>query len=1024
MFLPSPPVDTRSAADVVASTTALVQAYTMDTTDPAAPVPGWAPPAGSPDVASALIRIFAVMAKYLIDRINLFPDNAFLAFLNMVGVAPTPPQPALVPLTFSLANGTTAGVLVPAGTQVGAAPLPTDAGPVTFETTQDLVVTPAQLVSVLSYEPSVDLYADNTAQATGASTGVDPAFAGQLPLEHDLYLSADAVLALPAGTPVTMKIQLVDPGTGTSAAAWQALNLTWSYWSGGTNAKWTLLPLTSSSPTTSSVQLVFALPNDMAATTVNGQSARWIRAKLPSWPAFSVPEVQSVTLASTAVPLPPTAPDAAVSTGGPIDLTADFFPFGAQPQFNSAFYLASAAALSTPGATVTVTLNVTLSDQHNTLSSTDNPTVAWEVWTGSAWVEVGRSTRSSAFAGSYTNTSAFADNTFAFTASSTVTFTLPANVAATTVQGSAGSWLRIRLVGGNNPSGPGGYYGLGVTLASGASGTLTATNDGYRPPILKSVTLGYTITPSATAAGFAYNDLTFTRFAPPSFVPFVRMPDTDPALYLGFDRAFENRPTLLYVQIAPLSISDLETLGDVTSPPTVEWEYWGAAGDWAPLGATDATGSFAESGLVSFIGPSDFTSTTVLGQARYWLRARLDQGQFAAPPRVGLVLTNTVWASNTATTQAEILGSSDGTPSQTFTLLHTPVLEGQRIYVNEPALPPPAEQAAIEALEGSDAILVVPGVRGQPDQTWVRWHVVTDFYGSGPRDRHYVIDRDAGVVTFGDGLHGLVPPQGTQNVWSFFYQTGGGSQGNRPAGTVNQLKTAIASIGGVINFEEASGGSDTESLDEVKVLGPTVLRNSGRAIAAQDYQDLALQASPDVARAQLVPPNFDPTQNPIEAPEAGHVTLLVVPFSNDMPPTPGVGLLRELTTHLQARIAPAVTLTVTGPLWIQVSVSGLTIVPVTTEGADPLRVAAVAAITGFLHPLTGGFDGTGWAFGQLPQASDIYRLVMAIPGVNAVQGFILQTAPPPDMTNPDVANRVLIYSGTHTVVITAPDAGG
>jgi hypothetical protein len=1016
MFLPNPPVDSRSRDDLVAETTALVRAYT---TDPLQPGSGWAPPSGGSDPATALIRIFALMAKYAIDRVNLFPDKAFLAFLDMIGAQPAPPRPALCPLTFFLANGSTTGTLVPAGTQVGATPVAGDTGEVTFETEQDLVVTPAQLVSILSYQPSGDLYADRTDRASGAAAGFYPVFAGEIPIEHGLYLAADAILTLPAGTQVTVTIQLAQ---GASATDWQALGLQWSYWSLAQAAWQPLNPTLGNNALT----LGFALPSDLAAITVNGEEASFLRAELTSWPAspVTIPIVQSITLTSAAVTHGGVAPDAAVSgAAGSIDLTADFYPFGEQPRFNSIFYLSGGAALATPGAQVSLT--VALSAQRQPLAANDAPLVAWEVWTGSAWTEVGRSTKSSVFAGQ-TNTYGFADNTCAFTrdpsttpsSTGVVTFTLPATVAPTTVQGTAGSWLRIRLLGADN-------YGLGVTLVS-VNNVLTAVDDGYRPPIVRSLTLAYTVTPSAAATGFRYNDLTFTSLGGAAFVPFVRAADTEPALYLGFDQAFENRPVLLYVQIAPLSVADLASLGDASSPPTLEWEYSGPNG-WAPLGAADETRGFAESGLVSFIGPSDFTSSAVLGQSRWWLRVRLHQGTPAAPPRAGRISINTVWASHTTTTQTEILGSSDGSPSQTFSLLHTPVLAGQRIVVREPELPSPDEQAAIEELEGSDAILIVPGVRGQADQIWVRWHAVTDFYGSGTRDRHYRIDRDTGAVSFGDGLHGMVPPQGVQNIWSFFYQSGGGAQGNRAAGTVNQLKTALASISGVVNNEAASGGADTEPLDRVKELGPTVLRNGGRAVAAQDYEDLALAASADLARARLIPPHFDPieeAQNPNLVPaEAGQVTLVIVPFSDDSPPTPGLGLIRDVEAYLRARMAPAATLIVTGPLWIQVSV-GLTIVPVSREGADPLRAEAVAAVTRFLHPLTGGFDGAGWAFGQIPQASDFYRLVTAIPGVNAVRGFTLETDPTPVPTDASTADRILIYSGTHTVVITAPDDGG
>ncbi len=58
--------------------------------------------------------------------------------------------------------------------------------------------------------------------------------------------------------------------------------------------------------------------------------------------------------------------------------------------------------------------------------------------------------------------------------------------------------------------------------------------------------------------------------------------------------------------------------------------------------------------------------------------------------------------------------------------------------MREPQRPAPAEeQALIAELEGADAVTVTLDAAGQPDEIWVRWHAVPDFYQSGPRDRHY-----------------------------------------------------------------------------------------------------------------------------------------------------------------------------------------------------------------------------------------------------------------------------------------------
>lgn len=1021
MPIPSPAIDGRSYDEVVSETEALVEAYTKD---PAQPGSGWRPLAGRPDAASALVRIFARMAKHVIDRVDRIPDRSLLAFLNLIGVEPEPPRPARVALTFTLAQGSTVEPVVPAGTQIGADPADGDTSEVVFETEHDVVVGQAQLVAAFVRQPDQDLYADRTLEAKGETEGLGlfEAFRGAVPVDHAIYLAAEEILGFPAGATVTVTFGFPDAA---ATAAWQALHnpttappvqdwayyqksppapplVEWSYWNG---EAWTrIVGLTASSG-----NITFPLPADIEATEVNGRAERWIRGRLKAWPKSAIPAIQSVTVGAS-VSRSGVAPDAALSSGRPLDLSLDFFPFGERPRFNDTFHLQSAGALSKPGAVVTVTLAPSTA-MAATLKSTDAPTIAWEVWTGTAWQTV------------LTTTPTQAGSSYNNNALRTATFTLPAQIASATVQGSEGDWLRIRLVGGD--------FGKGIVLGSNN----TLTDDGYRPPVFASVKLGFTYARTTTAAAppvcFVENGWSTTdRTGAAGFVPFVRAADVAPALYLGFDRPFANLASALYVQVAPLAAADLQKV-DVLGHAEVIWEYSveGDAG-YRILAAEDETRGFAESGLLRFNGPTDFAAREEHGQRCYWLRARLDldRGTFAVPPRVGRVLTNTVWATHATTVTDEVLGSSDESDNQVFTLAQTPVLAGQRIEVVEPTLPSPAERAEIERIEdaGADAVTVIPGEDGDPDVIRVRWHAVTDFHGSGPRDRHYVFDAVTGTVRFGDGVRGLVPPRGSGNVIAAWYRSGGGKVGNRAAGTVRQLKTTIPYVGAVTNVEPASGGADREAVDRVKERGPRVLRHRGRAVTAEDFEDLALMASPAVARAKAVTPHFSPSEqagNPGTPPvdDAGYVSLLIVPYGTERPPVPSAGLLRDVEAYVRARSSPIVVLRLAGPTWIEVSLRNLKIVPLSADGGTALRAAVTQALDAFLDPLGGGFDGAGWRFGQVPAASDVYRLLASIRGVDSIRSFDLVFDPP--LPSGDAADRALIFSGAHEVLLLSPSGG-
>jgi predicted phage baseplate assembly protein len=345
----------------------------------------------------------------------------------------------------------------------------------------------------------------------------------------------------------------------------------------------------------------------------------------------------------------------------------------------------------------------------------------------------------------------------------------------------------------------------------------------------------------------------------------------------------------------------------------------------------------------------------------------------------------------------ETLGSSTGEPDQTFRTTKAPLLPGQRVEVGEPEPPPPDERDAL----GADAI------RDGGSLTWVRWVERPDLYGSGPRSRHYVVDRLTGAIRFGDGRRGLVPPQGRANVRAS-YRTGGGASGNgRPVGSINQLKRAVPYVAGARNEEPSGGGADRESLEAARLRGPRTLRHRDRAVAAVDFEDLALQASAEVARVRATGPRG--------AADGGRVALRVLPRGVEARPTPSLALLSLLRDYLGRRLSPTVELELLGPEWQTVTVTAQ-VVPATPEATDAVRTAALARLTAYLHPVGGGPEGAGWDFGRSPEESDFYSLLEAVPGVDHVRRLVVGKVP----NDPPLGGLLLVCSGDHAVTVVGP----
>jgi hypothetical protein len=1029
------------------------------------------------DAGRALIRIFGRMAALVSDRLNQVPDKNFLAFLNLIGTQLSPPQPASVPLTFSLVQGSPVDALVPAHTQVAAPPAKGQEEEVVFETDRELVVTTAQLQAVLVREPEKDKYSDRTLQATGKKDDAFEAFAGQQPIEHCLYLACDELFTLPGTKTVTLTIN------SPQASELAKFQLTWSYWDG---LAWKQLQQAypPSPPTNSEWQVQLDLPVP-SKCKINGLEAGWLRARLDTSLSQNSSQLFYINSISAKAKIEPSglAPDLCFFNTVPLDLSKDFYPFGEQTHFNDTLYIASQEVFARPGASVTVKVQLS-SPLPLPINPSPDLEIEWEVWNGQGWQSL--------------KDSSFSDKTQAFSKSEDIQFTLPTPITSTTVNGEKNYWLRARIIQGN--------YGTQVSqltvittlsedsqtdnnktvltvnsvrgfmpndriqIVSGGRNpenksiqsidfekkTLTLegkitpplpkgtsvilfSDSAFGPPSVKSLSLSYTYEASSPlSACRAYNDFHYvdllatalTKEAE-SFQPFKATADRYPALYLGFDKPFANRPTTLFAQVEPPQpeevASELETSD--TKPVQLVWEYASPSG-WSRLGVEDETKTFAERGLIQFIGPTDLRKTSEFGQELYWLRVSWQQGQFRVSPRLRRLLTNTMWATQATTLKDEILGSSDGNRNQIFHTVQKPVLNGQQLEVQEAKIPSPEEQVVIKSLEGDDAVNIVRDEAGQIEAVWVRWHKVRDFYGSGVRDRHYVLDRLTGEVQFGDGQYGMVPPQGRNNIRLSQYQTGGGTQGNLAANTVVQLKTTVPYVEKVTNLEAAGGGAEQESLEQVKERGPKFLRHRGRAVTWQDFEDLAYEASPDVARAKAIAPSFDPfnhdlwidpktktpnlnNHNTAKPHNAGEIRMLIVPISTARQPVPSLALNDRVKAYIRERCDPSVNLQVTGPEWQAVSVTAV-VVPVSLERANAVRAAVVQHLENFLHPLTGGKKGQGWALGRLPQPSDLYAVIESIPGVDHVQCLNVE----PELK--ELSPEKLVYSGTHTITSILP----
>jgi predicted phage baseplate assembly protein len=101
-------------------------------------------------------------------------------------------------------------------------------------------------------------------------------------------------------------------------------------------------------------------------------------------------------------------------------------------------------------------------------------------------------------------------------------------------------------------------------------------------------------------------------------------------------------------------------------------------------------------------------------------------------------------------------------------------------------------------------------------------------------------------LRFGDGIYGRQPSAGVPLQAS--YRIGNGSAGNVGADAITHVVTDVSGITAVRNPLPAQGGTDPESLEEVRLYAPQAFRTQERAVTEADYAAVAGR-HPEVQKA-------------------------------------------------------------------------------------------------------------------------------------------------------------------------------
>ena len=210
--------------------------------------------------------------------------------------------------------------------------------------------------------------------------------------------------------------------------------------------------------------------------------------------------------------------------------------------------------------------------------------------------------------------------------------------------------------------------------------------------------------------------------------------------------------------------------------------------------------------------------------------------------------------------------------------------------------------------------------------------------------------------------------------------------------------------------------------------GPRLLKARNRAVTAEDFESLAIESSPEIARAACIQPGAD---GDASRPPAGTIAVLVLPRVADTARAvpideirPSHALRDQVARFLDNRRLLASRVVVSPPTLVGVQVTA-SLKAAPGNDPDAVRDRALEALYRFCSPWTGGPTRTGWPFGRPIHVGELFAILGAVPGVAYIESATLAPANLEKGTTAATVERIevpatgVVCSAEHSITVTS-----
>lgn len=933
--------------------------------------PEWRFDENNPDVGTALAYIYADMMSETIHRFNQVSDKNRAMFFDKIGASLLPAIPANGYVTFSLVNEEAEGTCVKHGEEVLANSR--DGENLIFETVDDVFVTAARPDCLYLCNREKDqiskLFEAGEEQQTVCRLFDLQAVNLQ---EHMLYFSHPSILQIK--NEAWVSCSFLDAGerflSGKMLEKFlEQDNVIFEYYAEDgfhpfeqqeLRAGWIALKKGQRQP-------AFAMGE------YEGLMSYWIRVRIKDVAPFQNLAVKSMLIRSGGQQIPLDA----VNVLGTDQKVREFFPFGERASVYNEVYLLSDEVFGKKGAVITLDfdldflkLPIETQDYENEIDwkavmkrnevkadieyDISIAEVIWEYYNGEGFTRLFANDQ-------YADVFSIQSGTEGRRVS--LRFTCPMDMQPVLVNSTNACCIRGRVLKMNN---------------------LYKMKGNYISPLITNPRLSYEYVTDRMVPEFfaAVNNLDAVCFEHYSmkgnkkeFYPLDGRHEDVTTLYMGFEQPPIGGPIKMLFSLEENKQNRM---------PVLQYEYSEKRG-FRTLNVVDETENFRKTGLITMVGNSDFQKKRLFGKERYWIRIQdVNNEYYRKNGILGLqklkgIHMNTTRIVAVETKEPEYFTIAPNEENKKCTLTEGSVYK-IGVWVNEFKT---IHWEDLPELEKKYRVRYEYAVNGEPSAVWIEWQETEQFDEDNPQRRCYVVDRISGTVEFPNGRNGKIPTWDVEPTIKVEYSCGGGTRGNLSEHQINRLNRSIGFISTVDNYEIATGGCEQEQVQEALARSSAAIRHRYRAVTAEDYENLAYEATRNICKARCFP-----NRNEKGVRESGHVTLVVLQKDYEWGRKYFDSVNREIIAYMKSRISTQLMeqnrFHIVEPDFLELSVSVSVRVSAYDQVFD-VRRGIKDRLEGFLNPLHGNYNKKGWEIGTIPNATQIGNALKEIPGISYIE---------------------------------------